>query len=122
MKDEAAVAVHRSAVEHGAVGHGDLAFHAQLLEQVGQAQLGHGLVEDDAHGVLVGMGAHEHHRAVEARIPDQRARDQKLAVQIVRRARVHGPRLVRLLTIKARQGTVHPPPDASALRAGGRAH
>jgi hypothetical protein len=52
---------------------------AQLREQVGEAKLGHGLVDDEAHRALVAVRAQIDDRALEARVAHGGHGDQQLA-------------------------------------------
>ena len=54
----------------------------ELLQELGEADIGCALVDDDAHGAVGRMGAEINHRARKARIAHGRHGDEQLAVEI----------------------------------------
>ncbi len=84
MQHKPAPAFHRAAEMHTDVPppgrDGDL----QMLQEAAETQLFQRFVHDQAHGAIVGMGADQHHAAVEARVGHAGHGDQDLAGKLHR--------------------------------------
>ena len=89
MQHEAAAVLHRAAEMHPPRAQIDARLDLQLRQEVGEAELGRGLVHDQAHRPLRRVGAEEDHRALEAQVAHAGHGDEQLAVQKSGVGRLH---------------------------------